>query len=165
MSDRNQCGAALLIDGDKPTHPDLQGPPQLLHDLASSWRHRLSSTHRGIRRQDPVVVRIVIGRVSRINLLEKGKRTSFSLTRAKAEGEDDLRRGNRVSINSPTTTHHASVVRRTNRASLTYLIKGNNVNAQTIALIPPITSSSSGAGPSVLHNVVNTYNGLVPISL
>ena len=55
----------------------------------------MSSTHRGIRRQDPVVVRIVIGRVSRINLLEKGKRTSFSLTRAKAEGEDDLSRGTR----------------------------------------------------------------------
>jgi hypothetical protein len=41
------------------------------------------------------------------------------------------------------------------------LRRGNRVNAQTIALIPPITSSLFGAGPVVLKIVVRTYNGLL----
>lgn len=51
------------------------------------------------------------------------------------------------------------------RAQLrTYLIKGSNVKAQMIALIPPMTSSAEGAGPVAGHKPFTVYSGDVPMS-
>jgi hypothetical protein len=43
-------------------------------------------------------------------------------------------------------------------------MRGNIVNAQMMALIPPMTSSSGGTGPEVGHNPFRVYSGEVPRS-
>ena len=46
----------------------------------------------------------------------------------------------------------------------TYLSNGNKVRDQMMALMPPITSSFEGTGPSEGQIPFKTYNGDVPMS-
>ena len=90
----------------------------------------------------------------REDLLEQGKRSTLPFSGAKAQSETDLSGGSRDTRVSEMIDLKDKIAECD--MGLTYLRRGKRLKAQTIALIPPITSSLSGGGPVVLHNVVNT---------
>ena len=66
-----------------------------------------------------------------------------------------------------TYTWAEHMVRKTSESiidGLTYLHRGSRVNAQIIALMPPMTSSFGGTGPVAGHKPLRVYNGEVPMS-
>lgn len=112
------------------------------------------SRHLDVSGEFPIVVWVSVWVIMRKDLLEQGKRSTLPFSGTKAQCETDLSGGSgraRVSemIDLKDQTAGCDM-------GLTYLRRGKRLKAQTIALIPPITSSLSGGGPVVLHRVVST---------